>query len=129
MINETEKTVTYPVTVQFEDVDSYRIVHHTKLIAYLERARVHYLAQMGYDIREKSHEFVLYAISITFKKTARLLDELTVSVSLKSVETFRCTLDYRIRRGNDLIAKAETDIAFIDPQTKEIVPVPQEFQL
>ncbi len=127
MSDQREKTVTYPITVQFEDVDSYRIVHHTKLIAYLERARVYYLAQLGYDIRKKSCEFVLYSCTITFKSPARLLDELTVSAWLKSVETFRCTLAYKIHRGTDLIAKAETAIAFIDPQTKDIIPVPEDF--
>ena len=117
------------MTVQFEDVDSYHIVHHTKLIAYLERARVHFLSEMGCDIRDENCETVLYSITMTFKKPARFLDELQISVALRSSETFKCTLVYHIQRGCDLIAKAETDIAFIDAQTKEIVPVPDQFSL
>jgi acyl-CoA thioester hydrolase len=124
MDTKRERVITYPVTVQFEDVDSYRIVHHTKLVTYLERGRVHFLSRAGFDIRSKNHEMVLYTITMTFKKPARFLDELIVSVYLQSRETFKCTLAYRITRDNELIAKAETEIAFVDTETKEIVPIP-----
>ena len=126
---EANKTVIYPVTVQFEDVDSYNIVHHTKLVAYLERARVQFLIQRGFDFHDKNYEMVLYAISMIYKKTARFLDELGISVAVKSTETFKCTLAYRIIRGRDLIAKAETDIAFTDPETKEVIPIPDTLRL
>jgi len=119
------KEFAYPVTVQFEDVDSYRIVHHTKLVAYLERARVNFLAQRGFEIRENTLELVLYSLSMQFKKPAQFLDALMVCVGVKSVESFRITLNYRITRGKDLIAKAETDVAFVHPGTKEIMPVPE----
>jgi len=115
------------VTVQFEDVDSYQIVHHTKLVAYLERARVQFFRRIGFDITSKMYEMVLYTITMTFKKPARFLDNLTVSVKLKSTETFKCTFAYRILRNSDLIAKAETEIAFVDPETKKIVPLPENF--
>ncbi len=129
MNTAANKNITYPVTVQFEDVDSYNIVHHTKLVAYLERARVQFLSHRGFDFQNKKCEMVLYAISMTFKKPARFLDELNVSVGLKSTETFKCTLAYRIVRGSDLIAKAETDIAFTDPETKEVLPIPDNLSL
>ena len=32
----------YPVTVEYEDVDSYDIVHHPKVLYYFERARVRF---------------------------------------------------------------------------------------
>ncbi len=33
-----------PITVEFEDADSYKIAHHAKLVSYLERARVRYFS-------------------------------------------------------------------------------------
>ena len=119
--------VSYPVTVQFEDVDSYKIAHHTKLIAYLERARVALFQDLGHDLSDTSREMVLYNLNITFKKTARFLDHLTVSAHITSTESFRFTVSYKIKRTNELIAKASTDIAFVDAKTKEIIPVPHEF--
>lgn len=129
MSNAASKEVIYPVTVQFEDVDSYRIVHHTKLIAYLERARVQFFREYGVELFKASREMVLYNLTITFKKTARFLDDLSVCVSLKSTESFRFTLTYRVTRENDLILKADTDIAFVDSETKEILPLPDELTL
>lgn len=127
MSKTTGKEVVYPITVQFEDVDSYKIVHHTKLIAYLERARVHFFRELGYDLFDKTKEMVLYNLNISFKKTAKFLDDLVITTSINAVESFRFTLAYRILRKNELIAKAETDIAFIDAVTKKIIPVPEEF--
>jgi acyl-CoA thioester hydrolase len=129
MSKATVKEVVYPVTVQFEDVDSYKIVHHTKLITFLERARVQFFRELGYDLFDNKKEMVLYNLNITFKKTAKFLDDLVVNVSIISVESFRFTLSYRITKEHELIAKAETDIAFVDSKTKEIIPVPEEFTL
>jgi acyl-CoA thioester hydrolase len=113
-----------PVTVEFEDVDSYKIAHHTKMVAYLERARVRFFAQQHYDLRDTSIHPVLYHVEMKYKKTVKLLDELIVSVSVKSQEDFKLTLGYRIRRGDELVAKATTTLAFVDGETKELVPVP-----
>ena len=63
---------TFPVTVEFEDVDSYRIAHHTKVIAFLERARVHMLADMGLDLSPGKTHMVLYNLSIRYIKRAKL---------------------------------------------------------
>lgn len=125
----TMKEVTYPVTVQFEDVDSYQIAHHTKLISYLERGRVSFLVHHGFDIHKKAWEIIIYSLSIQFKKPARFLDALNVSTALAIVESFQITFAGKITRGDDLIAKADTVCAFIDPKTKEIIAVPEGFAL
>lgn len=126
MTISSRNEIIYPIVVQFEDVDSYKIVHHTKLIAYLERARVHFLSHIGIRFNKLNAEIIVYSLSITFKKPARFLDTLNVSVRVKSYETFRISLLYRIKRENELIARAETDLAFIDSKTKEILAIPEE---
>jgi acyl-CoA thioester hydrolase len=118
----------YPVIVQFEDVDRYDYAHHTKLIAYLERARVHYLLKSGFDMDRRDVHIVLYELSMTFRKPARLLDELTVSVSQKSLETYRVCLAYRILRGSELIARATSYLAFVSSTAGKPVPVPEELK-
>ena len=118
---------TLPVTVEFEDVDSYRIAHHAKLITYLERARVRMFTEMGLAISVKNTNIILYNLNIRYLKTAKLLDKLMVSVFIKSLDSLKVVLDYRIRRGEELLAKATTDLAFIDTATGKIVPVPEEY--
>jgi acyl-CoA thioester hydrolase len=116
-----------PVTVEFEDVDAYKIAHHTKLIAYLERARVRYFTSLGFDLRAGDMTVVLYHCDMNFKKPAFFQDNLMVSVSLKSFDNFRMELYYKIRRNSDLIARASTGLCFIDPLTNVMIPAPDKY--
>jgi YbgC/YbaW family acyl-CoA thioester hydrolase len=116
-------SVRIPVTVEFEDVDSFRIAHHARLVVYLERARVRLFAEAGLLDLGETHP-VIYTLTARFLRTARLLDALTVSVFVESIEPLKVALGYRIRRGRDLVLKASTDIAFMDAKTQEVVPVP-----
>lgn len=123
-----KKSYKINVTVEFEDVDSFQIVHHTKLIAYLERVRVHFFNDCGVDLSGKEMNLVLYNLNVQFKKTARLLNELVIEMFVDKLEEFRFGLGYRIYRDDELITKASTDLAFLDPITKGIIPVPDSFK-
>jgi acyl-CoA thioester hydrolase len=116
-----------PITVEFEDVDAFRIVHHARFVLYLERARVRYFADSGIDLTRADLHPVLYRLEIDYKKPARLLDRLTASVRLESAEAHQLTLSHRVRRGGELIAKARTTLAFFDATAGGVVPVPPEF--
>jgi acyl-CoA thioester hydrolase len=116
--------IVIPVTVEFEDVDSYRIAPHTKLVAYLERARVRYLAGLGLELAAENPVIVLYGLQMDFKKTVKLLDRLEVSVYAKAVKSYQLVLGYRITIGNDLVAKATTALAFLNAKTRQLIPVP-----
>ncbi|MCP4642806.1 MAG: acyl-CoA thioesterase [bacterium] len=106
------KAYRFPVTVEFEDVDSYRIAHHTKLVAYLERARVHLFSALGVDLSGGPVSPVMYDLQVRFRKPAVLLDQLIVSVFVKEFADFSLVLGYRITRGDDTILRASTSIAF-----------------
>jgi YbgC/YbaW family acyl-CoA thioester hydrolase len=112
-----------PVTVEFEDVDSFRIAHHARLVLYLERARVRLFSEAGLLEMGEAHP-VLYTLTARFVRPARLLDGLTVSVFVESIDPLKVALGYRVRRGRDLVLKASTEIAFMDAKTRELVPVP-----
>jgi acyl-CoA thioester hydrolase len=116
-----------PVTVEFEDVDAYRIAHHTKLVSYLERARVRYFTSLGFDLQAQDMTVVLYHLDMNFKKPAFFQDTLTVSVSLRSFDNFRMELYYKIRRGTELIARASTGLCFVDPKSKIMIPAPDKY--
>jgi acyl-CoA thioester hydrolase len=115
------------VTVEFEDVDSYKIVHHTRFVAYLERARVHFLTSLGFGLDPDDLSIVLFSLEVRFKKPAFFLDQLVVSVFVISVEDYRLELGYKIKRGDDLILRATSGIAFMSNASREIVPAPEEY--
>jgi acyl-CoA thioester hydrolase len=116
-----------PITVEFEDVDSYKIAHHSKLVSYLERARVRYFSGLGFDLAAPDMTVVLYHLEMNFKKPAYFQDNLSVSVSLKAFDNYRMELYYRIRRDKDLIARATTGLCFVDPKSKTMIAAPDRY--
>jgi YbgC/YbaW family acyl-CoA thioester hydrolase len=121
------KSFTFPVTVEFEDVDSLGIAHHTRLIAYLERARVHLFYEMGGEaILDSACVPVLRDVRVRFHRPARLLDRLEVVLTPDPCEGDCVKLGYDLVRGADLIANASATIAFINPQTQSVEPVPEK---
>lgn len=127
MLDLSKKEYVFPVSVEFEDVDSYKIVHHTRFVAYLERARVHFLTELGFDLYPKDLSIVLFSLEMRFKKPAFLLDQLLVSVFVTSLDEYRLELGYKIKRGNDLLLRAKSGIAFMNSLTREIVPAPDKY--
>ncbi len=127
MFDPIKKEYQFPVVVEFEDVDSYKIVHHTKFIAYLERVRVHFLTDLGLDLHPQNLSIVLFSLDVQFKKPAFLMNQLMVLVFLQSIDEFRFELGYKIRRGNELLLRAKSGIAFMDNLTNKIVPIPEMY--
>jgi acyl-CoA thioester hydrolase len=121
------RELTCPVTVEFEDVDSYGIAHHARLVAFLERARVRFLRELGIVIDpRRSPVPVLYDIKMRFVRPALMLDTLQVGIFVASANDYTVDLGYRIRRGLELVARANTTIAFADLESHELVPMPED---
>lgn len=114
----------HPVIVEFEDVDSYRIAHHSRLIAYLERARVHYFDAQGVGLKEQRYGMVVYRMDCRFIRPARLLDRLTTEVIAVKTAEYHLVMSQRISRGRDVIAKATVTHAFVSLETGETIPIP-----
>ncbi|MFH1131303.1 MAG: thioesterase family protein [Pseudomonadota bacterium] len=121
------KEIIVPITVEFEDIDSYGIAHHTKLVSFLERARLRFLVALGVDVHAKNVVPVLYDLQMRFRKPVRILDELDVAVYIKNYDEYRLTLGYEIRRGKELVARATTSIAFSNLNEQHIAPAPKHF--
>ncbi|NOZ00809.1 MAG: acyl-CoA thioesterase [Deltaproteobacteria bacterium] len=120
-------TATVSVIVEFEDVDSYRIAHHSKLVCYLERARLRLLKGLDLPLGPDDRVFpVMHELNVKFHRPARLLDHLDVTAELARVDEFRVVLKYRIRREGQLVARATSSIAFVDLESGAPVTVPEK---
>jgi acyl-CoA thioester hydrolase len=128
MYEPTTKTYSFPVTVEFEDVDSYHIVHNTRIIDYFERARVHFISEvMKLDLYPAGLSMVLYSLDVRFTKAARLLDRLTARVFVASLDDYRLTLGYRLFRGDDALARGSSGIAFMDAASGNLIKAPTAY--
>jgi acyl-CoA thioester hydrolase len=121
---ETGRELVVPVTVEFEDVDSFRIAHHSKLVTYLERARLRLLTSLGLELEGQTPAPVLYELRLRFRKPARLLDQLVVAVSVSDFDDYKVLLRYRIRRGDDTLVRATSVIAFADLDDGTLTTMP-----
>jgi acyl-CoA thioester hydrolase len=104
------------VTVAFDEVDMYGIVHHSKLLIYLERARIALFTQGGMTpggLEETGFGLVLVDATLRFKAPARFPDELVVETLCERVTAATIVLSYRILRGRDVILQATTRLAAI----------------
>lgn len=126
---KNRKKFTIPISVEFEDVDSYKIAHHTKMVAYLERARLRFLGELGFDIHPEGLSIVMYNLEVRFKATAKIMDQLTVETMIKEIDDYRIDLFSRIMRDNKILARATVGIAFMDQKNEQIVPIPDDLLL
>ncbi|MCP4872194.1 MAG: acyl-CoA thioesterase [Proteobacteria bacterium] len=108
---------TYPVRVQFDEVDQYGIVHHTKYFLYFERARVDLMGALGMKPgMDEEYGLIVASAEIKFRASAKFLDDLVVEQGCRKTGASRIVLAYRIVRPADsaVITTADLTLAFVD---------------
>ena len=107
----------FPVVVQFDEVDQYGIVHHARYWIYCERARVDLMGQIGMRAENLDGEhlgLVVVDAKIKYRTPSRFLDELVVEQGCRRIGASRTVLCYIVRRGSTVVAEAEMVLAFVD---------------
>jgi tol-pal system-associated acyl-CoA thioesterase len=115
----------WPVRVYYEDTDAGGIVYYANYLRFLERARTEWLRSLGFEqevLRQQGILFVVREISLKYKSSARLDDELSVSVALEKMGKASFQLSqkvYRVGAGSAVeLVSAFVTIACIDDQSK-----------
>jgi acyl-CoA thioester hydrolase len=120
-----EHRVSYKV--YYEDTDSLGVVYYANYLKYLERGRTEYVGQSGREVRawnEQGYYFVVYAMTIRFRKPAELGDLIDVVSTLELPSSFRGLFRQRIERAGEVLVEADVEIVCLD-RTRNI----QEFPL
>lgn len=107
----------HPVTVQFEDVDQYGIVHHPRYLLFMERGRVQLMRELGVGagaLDGQSLGLIVARADVRFLQSARFLDELVVQQGCIRAGASRIELAYRIVRGGSAVCVATLTLAFVD---------------
>ena len=116
--------------VYYEDTDSLGVVYYANYLKYLERGRTEFVDQLGRPIRAwnaDGYYFVVYAMTIRFRKPAELSDMLTVITTFSLPSAFRGLFRQRIERDSDVIVEADVEVVCLD-QRREIREFPETFQ-
>jgi tol-pal system-associated acyl-CoA thioesterase len=114
------KTFLYPTDVFIEDTDYGGVVFHPNYIKYMQRARTVMLRQrlgLQWQDIEKQGYFVVSDISIQFKRSARLNNQLMVSVDVEQLRQASVVFKQVVydRQQTDCIyATALVKVAFVN---------------
>ena len=113
----------FPVRVYWEDTDAGGVVYHASYLRFLERARTEWLRAQGVDQQRVRNDdgviFVVRDLTIEFLLSARLDDELDVTVESGEWRSASMTFDQRIVRRVDgaVVAGARVRAACINAAT------------
>tara|TARA_R110001592_G_scaffold93088_1_gene270546 strand:+ start:6191 stop:6601 length:411 start_codon:yes stop_codon:yes gene_type:complete len=116
MMPSNKQTISYfPLRVYIEDTDAGGIVFYANYLKYFERARTEFFRARGFELRKGITEninYVVHSLSVQYKKSARLDDELVVSTEvIKTGKTFLIFNQQVFNKENALLVDAEVKIA------------------
>lgn len=109
---------TYETRIYYEDTDLSGVVYHANYLKYFERAREHVLGpeQLAELIVDEGVGFVVYELSMNFKRGARLADQIVVRSEVERESDYRLVFEqsaYR-KRDDQLLVSATIDIVCVD---------------
>jgi acyl-CoA thioester hydrolase len=119
------------VRVYYEDTDFSGIVYHANYLRFMERGRTNHLRLMGaeqhalFDQAQQEtpgFAFVVRSMQIDFLRPARMDDMLDVVTWPIVVKGASITLAQEVRRGNDVLVKAQVRVAFICDGKAQPIP-------
>ncbi|MBI1868750.1 MAG: tol-pal system-associated acyl-CoA thioesterase [Methylocystis sp.] len=123
----------HPVRVYYEDTDFSGFVYHASYLRFMERGRTELLRELGVHQRALLEDeadalfFVVRAMTIDFKKPARMDDLLTVETLVDEAAGATVALTQRIRRGEEILASASvTVVAVQDGRPRRLPPKVRE---
>ncbi|RME24087.1 MAG: acyl-CoA thioesterase [Candidatus Zixiibacteriota bacterium] len=115
-----------PIRVRYAECDPMNVAHHSAYPVWLEIARTELLRQQGQayrDLETQGIYFVVARLNIRYRKPAIYDDELTILCEGKPSAGVKIEHVYEVRRGNELLATAETTIVCVDGNGK-LRPIP-----
>jgi acyl-CoA thioester hydrolase len=119
------------VRVYYEDTDFSGIVYHANYLRFMERGRTNHLRLMGAEqhalFAEAEREtagfaFVVRSMQIDFLKPARMDDVLDVVTWPIAVKGASIMMGQEVRRGADVLVKAQVRVAFISEGRAQPIP-------
>jgi acyl-CoA thioester hydrolase len=110
-----------PVRVYFEDTDFSGMVYHASYLRFMERGRSDFVRLLGVGHESLAHgdyggeglAFAVRRITIDYLKPGRIDDLLLVETRVAKVGGASGVLAQLVKRGQDVLAKAEVTIVLV----------------
>jgi acyl-CoA thioester hydrolase len=105
------------IKVRYYETDAQGFVHHANYFPYFELARVEQLLALGYDYAQLERDGILLVvnkISCKYHRPSKFGDTLRLAIRTVRSRGARIDHEYRVYRGNELLAEGESTLACID---------------
>ena len=116
------------IRVRYSETDAMGYLHHSQYAVYFEEGRTELFRAQGGNYRrmeELGLFFVVSRLEIRFRQPARYDDLLTVVTVLEKTGAVKLEHRYQLKRGDELLAEAETTLACINHEGK-VTPIPDD---
>ena len=117
--------------VYYEDTDFSGIVYHANYLRFMERGRTNHLRLLGAEqhalfaqteAEMPGFAFVVRSMTLDYLRPARMDDVLDIVTWPVAVKGASITLAQEVRRGEELLVKAEVRVAFISGGRAQPIP-------
>jgi len=123
------KPFDHRVRVYFEDTDAGGIVFYANYLKFFERARTEWLRSFGFGQQTMRDEtgliFVVASTAVRYLQSARLDDELRITVEPRDVGRASMGFFQQAWRGDALLTEGEIRIGCVDALTLKTSRIPQ----
>ena len=105
------------IKVRYYETDAQGFVHHANYLQYFELARVEQLLALGYDYAHLERDGILLVvnkIACKYHRPSKFGDTLRLAIRTVRARGARIDHEYRVYRGSELLAEAESTLACID---------------
>ena len=119
------------VRVRYSETDPMGFLHHANYFVYFEMGRTELLRAMGGNYRQMEESGLLVVVVKTdcrFRRPARYDDVLRVRTRVTRVSAASIDHEYRVFRGEELLAEGHTVVAIVDRNGK-VQEVPEWMHL
>ena len=109
------------IEVRYAETDQMGVVHHANWIVWLELARTRLCLDAGFhysEIEKQGLLLLVTGVQIAYRGAARYGESVVVSCWVKEVGSRAVTFEYHVRRGETLLATAETHHIWVDAASR-----------
>lgn len=105
--------------VHYYETDKMGITHHSNYVRFMEEARMHFLAEVGYPMTRLEAEGItspVVSVACDYKHPTTYSDEIEIEVTVTKYTGVKLLLAYTMRNKADgaMVATAASSHCFID---------------
>jgi acyl-CoA thioester hydrolase len=116
------------IRVRYNETDAMGFLHHSNYLCYFEVGRTELFRAQGGSYRrmeELKLYFVVARIDVRYRRPARYDDLLILHTEIARVTPAKLEHSYRLRRGEELLAEANSVIACVN-EAGEVQRIPED---